>query len=70
MSKGHRMIEDTLLTPDQVAERLQLQERTVTRWLRTGYLRGFKLGKEWRVSSEDLRSFIDHHANKPLDKTA
>ncbi len=64
------MIEDALLTPSQVAERLQLQERTVTRWLRTGYLRGFKLGKEWRVSSEDLRSFIEQHANKPLDKTA
>jgi len=70
MSKDHRMIEDALLTPGQVAERLQLQERTVTRWLRTGYLRGFKLGKEWRVSSENLRSFIEHHANKPLDKTA
>ncbi len=70
MSKDHRMIEDALLTPSQVAERLQLQERTVTRWLRTGYLRGFKLGKEWRVSSEDLRSFIEHHANKPLDETA
>ncbi len=70
MSKDHRMIEDALLTPGQVGERLQLQERTVTRWLRTGYLRGFKLGNEWRVSSEDLRSFIEHHANKPLDKTA
>ncbi len=70
MSKDHRMIEDALLTPVQVAERLQLQERTVTRWLRTGYLRGFKLGKEWRVSPEDLRSFIEHHANKPLDETA
>ncbi len=56
------MAEEKLLTPTDVAERLQLQERTVTRWLRTGYLRGFKLGKEWRVSSEDLRSFIDHHA--------
>ena len=64
------MAEEKLLTPTDVAERLQLQERTVTRWLRTGYLRGFKLGKEWRVSSEDLYSFIEHHANKPLDKTA
>ena len=61
------MIEDELLTPGQVAERLQLQERTVTRWLRTGYLRGFKLGKEWRVSPEDLRAFIERHANTPKD---
>ncbi len=64
------MTEEKLLTPTDVAERLQLQERTVTRWLRTGYLRGFKLGKEWRISPEDLYSFIEKHANKPLDKTA
>ncbi len=30
------MTEEKLLTPTDVAERLQLQERTVTRWLRTG----------------------------------
>ena len=64
------MVEETLLTPSEIAARLQLQERTVTRWLRTGYLRGFKLGKEWRVSPEDLRAFIERHANTPKDKTA
>ena len=62
--------EDELLRPSQIAERLQIQERTVTRWLRNGYLRGFKLGKEWRVSSADLRSFMEKHANKPLEETA
>ena len=61
--------EDKLLTPSQVSERLHIQERTVTRWLRTGYLRGFKLGKEWRVSSADLLSFVERHANKPLEET-
>ena len=63
------MIKDPLLTPSQVAERLQLKESTVTRWLRAGYLRGFKLGKEWRVSPEDLRAFIERHANQPLSET-
>ncbi len=62
--------EDELLRPSQISERLQIQERTVTRWLRNGYLRGFKLGKEWRVSSADLHSFMERHANKPLDETA
>lgn len=62
--------EDELLRPSQISERLQIQERTVTRWLRNGYLRGFKLGKEWRVSSADLRSFMEKHANKPLEETA
>ena len=39
------MAEENLLTAPQVAERLQIHERTVTRWLRDCYLRGFKLGK-------------------------
>ncbi len=45
------MNEDRLLTPPQVARHLQVNERTVTQWLRRGHLRGFKIGKEWRVSA-------------------
>ncbi len=59
------MIEDKLLTPPQVAQRLQVNERTVTQWLRRGHLRGFKIGKEWRVSSRDLEAFLEHSANVP-----
>ena len=64
------MAEEKLLTPAQVAERLQIHERTVTRWLRDGYLRGFKLGKEWRVSPEDLQLFMESQANQPFDQAA
>ena len=64
------MAEDKLLTPAQVAERLQIHERTVTRWLRDGYLRGFKLGKEWRIAPSDLELFMDRHANQSLDSAS
>ncbi len=64
------MVEEKLLTSVQVAGRLQIHERTVTRWLRDGYLRGFKIGKEWRVSSEDLQLFMESHANQPFDQAA
>jgi hypothetical protein len=37
----------------------------VTQWLRKGHLRGFKIGKEWRVSAVDLESFLDASANVP-----
>ncbi len=59
------MTEDKLLTPPQVAQRLQVNERTVTQWLRNGNLRGFKIGKEWRVSSRDLEAFLEQSANVP-----
>ena len=61
------MTENKLLTPAQIAQRLQLNERTITQWLRMGYLRGFKLGKEWRVAPSDLQDFMERHANQPLD---
>lgn len=53
-----------LLTTQQVAEHLQLNERTVTLWLRNNRLRGYKLGKEWRVSMADLQNFIGASANR------
>ncbi len=62
------MADVQLLTAAQVAERLQLHERTVTRWLRRGYLRGFKLGKEWRILPDDLRAFLEASSNIPPDK--
>ncbi len=61
------MAQQILLTPSDVAKRLKMNERTVTQWLRNGYLRGFKIGKEWRVSETDLEAFIEASANKPSD---
>ncbi|MFQ6016982.1 MAG: helix-turn-helix domain-containing protein [Kiloniellaceae bacterium] len=63
------MAENQLLTPPQVAERLQVNERTVTQWLRKGHLRGFKIGKEWRISRRDLETFLEESANVPAGKT-
>ena len=60
------MNEKKLLTPTDVANRLQVNERTVTLWLRRGHLRGFKLGKEWRVSARDLENFLEQSANVPV----
>ena len=59
------MNNETLLTPVDVAKSLQVNERTVTQWLRRGHLRGFKIGKEWRVSSRDLDTFLEQSANVP-----
>ena len=64
------MIQEQLLTPTQIAERLQIHERTVTRWLRDGYMRGFKLGKEWRNDPSDLQVFIENQSNQAQSQQA
>jgi len=60
------MNDEKLLTPTDVANHLQVNERTVTQWLRRGHLRGFKIGKKWRVSARDLDNFLEQSANVPV----
>jgi excisionase family DNA binding protein len=65
------LAESILLTPEQVAERLQVKERTVLDWLRAGDLRGLKLGRLWRVRPEDLEKFLAASvAPKPAPRKA
>lgn len=47
------------LTPEEVAERLQLCTETIYRWLRIRKLKGSRLSpKVWRVSEDDLQAFM------------
>lgn len=54
------MVEDKLLTVEQVAERLQMHAATVRRFIREGKLAGIRLGgREWRVKSSEMERFIE-----------
>ena len=55
---------EKLLTPEQVAERLQVTERTVYEWLRRGTLPALKLGRLWRIRPEDLEGFLESARTK------
>jgi len=52
------MESEKLLTPEQVAERLQVETSTVKRWLRQNKLPGVKLEKSWRIAPETLEDFL------------
>lgn len=59
------MIEKRMLTPAQVARRLQVSEARVVSWLRLGQLHGLRLGDQWRTSAPNLASFLEARANRP-----
>ncbi len=49
-----------LLTPEKVAEILDVNPATVRTWLRDGTLKGVKIGgRMWRVTEKDLKNFIE-----------
>lgn len=47
----------------EVAEVLELNERTIRRWLVAEKLSGHRLGHQWRISRQDLEDFLsaNHH---------
>jgi len=50
--------EVNIYTPEEVAEILSVSEVTVLRWLREGTIPGFKAGRLWRISEQNLNDFI------------
>jgi excisionase family DNA binding protein len=52
------MADEPLLTPAQVAARLQLSRLTIVEYLRSQRLRGVKLDRHWRVREADLQAFL------------
>jgi excisionase family DNA binding protein len=49
----------TLLTPEQVAARLQINIMTVYHYIRQGKLNAVRLGRSYRIPPEDLDSLIE-----------
>lgn len=50
---------ENLLTTAEVSEKLRVSTRTVLRLIASGELKGIKAGRQWRVSPESLRAFIE-----------
>ena len=48
----------TVYTPEQLAEQWRVTRHTVLTYLRTGKLKGFKVGRFWRIRERDLSAFI------------
>lgn len=46
------------LTVAQVAHRLGVHRKTVLREIERGHLRGFKAGRDWRISPEALVEYM------------
>jgi excisionase family DNA binding protein len=53
------MTQDTLLTIQQVMERLQIADETVYRYIRQGKLKAVRVGGLWRVSEKALQEVLE-----------
>jgi len=58
-----RGIEEEVYTVQEVAELLKVHKATVWRWCRSGDLRAFRVGQQWRIAASDLQRVMDARAN-------
>lgn len=49
---------DIYFTVDEVAKQLQVLPATVREWLKSGQLKGIKIGRLWRIRQEELDKFL------------
>lgn len=54
-----------LRAPDEVATYLAVSVLSVYRRLRTGRLRGHKVGGQWRISDDAVRQFLEDEIRVP-----
>lgn len=50
-----------MLTVFDVAKRMNISERTVFRWIKTGKLKSVRVGRVVRVTPDDLNRFVQMH---------
>ena len=51
--------EERLLSLEDVADRLQVSDQSVRRWIKAGKLAAYKPGLEWRIRPSDLEDFLE-----------
>ena len=54
-----------VMTPEQVADYLQLDTETVYRLIRRKELAATKIGRSYRIPREDLDAFLLAHSTRP-----
>ena len=60
----------TLLTPDQVCERLRIKKSTLYQWVNTGFMPYIKVGALLRFSETSLEDWIHSREKRPYGPRA
>jgi excisionase family DNA binding protein len=60
-----QQVDEQLYTPQEVADYLKVDVRTVYRWLREGELSAIRFQREYRITERDLKDFLERRRTRP-----
>lgn len=55
--------EDRFYTSEELASKLKVNVMTIYRYIKSGKIKAYKLGKEFRVEHSEFESFLKKHIN-------
>ncbi len=62
-------MDEKILTPDQVAQILQVHPFTVLKFIKQGKLRASRLGRVYRIRESDVNKFLDEQEAAAVSKS-
>jgi excisionase family DNA binding protein len=60
-----QQVDEQIYTPQEVADYLKVDVRTVYRWLRDGELSAIRFQREYRITERDLKDFLERRRTRP-----
>ena len=60
--------ESQVYRPSEVAQVLRVSAVTVSRAIREGKLRAFRVGGQWRILGADLMSYLNNETKSAMNK--
>ncbi|MBC7341188.1 MAG: helix-turn-helix domain-containing protein [Clostridia bacterium] len=55
---------ENFYTPQEIAQKLKIDIRTLYRWIREGHLKAVKIGHFWRISESELNRLLKGEEQK------
>jgi acetyl-CoA synthetase len=62
-----QQVDEQLYTPQEIADYLKVDVRTVYKWLREGEMNAIRFRREYRIAESDLRGFMQRHRTGPKE---
>jgi len=69
-AKGERIMsqQEDMLTVEEVAKELRVDQKTVRRWIQRGELVAIDIGREYRIRRSSLNDFISRRETDKRDR--
>jgi excisionase family DNA binding protein len=65
VERGTRASVEEIFTPEEAAARLKIHEQTLRRFLREGKIKGYYIGRVWRIPESALKEWLETMSNQP-----